>query len=679
MAGCASIPRGQAAVDAVDIEGTSELSEADVAEKMATAPSAKFIGLFQGVVYDYEIFNQSVLQADLQRVERYYRARGFYKARVRAGRVFYEDEQKVRVEVEVQEGPPIIVRRVAVIGVKHLPPDIVQAARRAAAAPVAVGERFEEEAFQRAEADLKRALTDRGYAYAEVTRIAEVDLPRDRASVAFYVKPGEPARFGEVRIEGLGDVPEAPVRRALDIEPGEPYSTSALESAQQALLELGVFSSVEIEPALEANESRVVPLRVRVEPSRLRSVHLGLGVTADALRTDVHLIAGWEHRNFLGGLRHFNVEVKPGVVFYPTRIGDFRAPTDFLPEAKLRVELRQPGFIEARTGGLIRSEYSVYPLLFSEDVVEDAPILGYREARGAVGVDRSFGRFYAALLQNVQSNIPFVYKGELDPDLGPVLVSYPQLLTILDFRDDRVQPHKGLFVSNDLQVAGLGGDAQDVKVQPDVRGYVPLAKGWTLALRASVGFLFPGNYGDTVRSNAETNGPGADVSRSEWVRDIQITFLRGFFSGGPTTNRGYVVRGVGPHGVVPFYNPNQNDADCNPLSGSYKADECELPLGGFSLWEASLEVRYPITGPLSGATFCDTSDVSPEQTDIRLNRPHLSCGLGFRYGTPVGPIRLDVGYRIPGMQVLGDDAGEGMPNDLLGVPIAIAFGIGEAF
>jgi outer membrane protein insertion porin family/translocation and assembly module TamA len=411
MTGCTSVPRGQSAVDAVEIEGTSELEEDEVAEKMATTPSSKFIGLFPGVVYDYEIFNHSVLQTDLQRIERYYRARGFYKARVRAGRIFYEDEKHVRVQVEVQEGPPIIVRRVAVLGISHLPPDIVRAARRAAAAPVAVGERFEEEAFVRAETDLKRALTDRGYAHATVKRVAEVDLPRDHASVAFYVEPHEPARFGEVSIEGLGKLPEAPVRRALDIEPGDPYSTSALESAQQALLELGVFSSVTMEPVLDdgAQKSRTVPLRVRVEPSRLRSVQLGGGVTVDAVRTDVHLRAGWEHRNFFGGLRRFSVELRPALVFYPTRIGNFSAPTDFLPEARLRTELKQPGFIEARTNGVVRSELNAYPVLLGEKVVEDRPIIGYFEQRGAVGVERTFGRLYAAVLQNVQRNVPFVY------------------------------------------------------------------------------------------------------------------------------------------------------------------------------------------------------------------------------------------------------------------------------
>jgi outer membrane protein insertion porin family/translocation and assembly module TamA len=47
----------------------------------------------------------------------------------------------------------------------------------------------------------------------------------------------------------------------------------------------------------------------------------------------------------------------------------------------------------------------------------------------------------------------------------------------------------------------------------------------------------------------------------------------------------------------------------------------------------------------------------------------------------VGPIRLDIGYRIPGLQVPGDAANHDkqQPAALFGAPIAISFGIGEAF
>jgi outer membrane protein insertion porin family/translocation and assembly module TamA len=199
--------------------------------------------------------------------------------------------------------------------------------------------------------------------------------------------------------------------------------------------------------------------------------------------------------------------------------------------------------------------------------------------------------------------------------------------------------------------------------------------------RASVGFLAPQNYGDIVRSRSSSFDPGS----AERTKDYQLTFFRGFFSGGPTQNRGYPLRGIGPHDFVPFLSPAQALNQVNSQCGGQF--DCRSPTGGFTLWEASLEVRFEVHGPLSVAAFCDGSDVSPQTMDIRLTHPHLSCGPGARYDTPVGPVRLDVGYRLPGLQTIGGltpeerepDTFFGSSGPGVGIPIAISFGIGEAF
>src|SRR6185369_14500236 len=108
------------------------------------------------------------------------------------------------------------------------------------------------------------------------------------------------------------------------------------------------------------------------------------------------------------------------------------------------------------------------------------------------------------LSHNLQQNSPFTYAGPLDPDLVSVLVSYPELLLDWELTDKRLRPHSGVALRGNVQVAGLGGQARDVKLVPDARGYIPLARHVTLALRSSVGLLFPANYGETVEPNALT-------------------------------------------------------------------------------------------------------------------------------------------------------------------------------
>ena len=122
--------------------------------------------------------------------------------------------------------------------------------------------------------------------------------------------------------------------------------------------------------------------------------------------------------------------------------------------------------------------------------------------------------------------------------------------------------------------------------------------------------------------------------------------------------------------------------ECNIFSPSYNEAVCAVPLGGLSLWESSAELRFHILGDLSGALFVDASDVSRQRTTLRFNYPHLSVGGGMRYATPVGPVRFDIGYRVPGMQKVGgalDPKIDGSPGTILGAPIAISIGVGEVF
>ena len=623
---------------------------------------------------------------DLERVEAFYRAHGFYDAHARAGRVEYVSPKHVRVTNVVEEGPPTLVRDVSINGLQDLPIAVRHAAEYASVKKLSKGQRFEDDAFDETEKYIERTLTDQGYAYAKVTREAKIDLEGRYALVFYDVKPGPPAKFGDVKIDGLAGLPEKPVRRALDISPGETYSTSKIDAAKQAILDLGVFGNVTITPISTAPRPRRPSSRSSCTSSARGFIKSRSAAASSSIRirTDVHLITAWDNHNFLGGLRSFHVELRPGVVLYPLRLQTpLDAPTNLLPEEKARVELRQPGFIEARTNGLLRGEIDTYPVLLTpQSSGPGVPVLGYFEAKAGAGLERVFGRIYASLTYNLQHDQPFAYLGPLDPTLGPINVIYLELAVHLDLRDDKLHPHSGAYFLNNFQFAGLGGNARDLREQPDLRVYLPLARRLTLALRGTLGFLDPLNYGATLQNPAleAANGP-------EWVQDSQLVYLRGFFSGGPSSNRGYPLYGVGPHGAVPFFNPTIAASQvANSCATNFDPSRCAVPLGGFSLWELSAEARVHVSGPFETAIFCDASDLEPGQFEFyfdRADRYHLSCGVGARYDTPVGPIRLDIGLRIPGLNPDFNNpavvATNGDPGTIFGIPAAVSLGIGESF
>jgi len=239
-------------------------------------------------------------------------------------------------------------------------------------------------------------------------------------------------------------------------------------------------------------------------------------------------------------------------------------------------------------------------------------------------------------------------------------------------------------VKTDFQYAGdfLGGDADDIRITPEFRGYIPISKKVTLAFRLATGLILKNEYKNKDGNRVCPNGI-ADCPEADQARMVQILQLRGYFSGGANSNRGYPYRGVGPHARVEslyLVNGVAPEGSAEPIA-----------IGGLTLFEASAELRFPIALPLGGVFFLDSSDVSSE-TDFKprflrpFKRPHLSAGFGLRYATPVGPARLDIGYRIPGAQVIGvsDEADlppdEGRAGKLADtIPIAVSLAIGEAF
>ncbi len=166
-----------------------------------------------------------------------------------------------------------------------------------------------------------------------------------------------------------------------------------------------------------------VPLKVHVERSKLREVSFGGGIEFKIRSRPTSISSRAGKHNFLGGLRTFHVQLRPGVVLYPLRMQTpLDAPTNMLPEEKLRAELRQPGFLEARTTGILRSQVNTYPILLTpQQSGPGVPVLGYLENKEAIGVDRSFWKLYASPTYNFQHDQPFAYIAPRDPALGPII------------------------------------------------------------------------------------------------------------------------------------------------------------------------------------------------------------------------------------------------------------------
>jgi outer membrane protein assembly factor BamA len=160
-------PEGAYVISKVSLAGADAVDPNEVLAGLATAESPRFLGIWDGVVFDYEVFDETLLERDLDRIVRYYRARGYYEASVTAARIERTDDHHVRVEIRVHEGDIVrIAGSLATPGLERLPFDVAVAASRALVERP--GDRFDEAVYAKDKASLLRALVDNGYAFAKV-------------------------------------------------------------------------------------------------------------------------------------------------------------------------------------------------------------------------------------------------------------------------------------------------------------------------------------------------------------------------------------------------------------------------------------------------------------------------------------------------------------------------------
>jgi outer membrane translocation and assembly module TamA len=641
---------------------------------------------------DWPVYDEAIFKLDLDRISRWYRARGYYGARivdVRYSVPAAEERDESRacpegcpldVAVVVQEGEPVRVGKVELSGDGSLPGAL--SAELRASLTLKPGDVFDESVYDRAKAALEKVLREAGHARARVQGDVVVSTTAQRADVHMSIEPGPVCRIGKLRIQSQEPVPTGPILATTLLTPGAIYRESELDDAQRSVYAMGAFAAVNVRGDLESGAPDVVDIVIELEPRRTSQVSLGAGLMSGVLATgaavaepvsvpqwDVHLLASYEHRNFLGGLRRFKIEERPRMLF----LGAFPAVPDDSPRFGnvISASFAQPGVIEPRTTLFVEARWDNGPDPFQ---------LFFRNDIGlAIGLERGFFKQQLKLrgaihqefmvVSNRQPVLEKEYPEELDVDqmmllddcrdadeerrpdddrpvcprtLGEVVPSsynlpFLEQRATLDLRDSASNTTRGAYFALSLHEALQIMDKSwnYVRVAPEARGYVPLGLGLVLAARFGVGALFIFDADSDLDADAKRLGP-------------QAYRMRG---GGAQGNRGFL--------------PGQ-------LGDSRK--------GGIRSWEASLELRVPLAQSFSLVGFCDMGDVNGEE-HFRFKHLNTAFGGGVRYRTIVGPIRLDVAARPEDLQWIGPPKGDREYDTSLfkNFEGAVHLTIGEAF
>lgn len=651
LGGCAKkVPEDRYGVKRLQIEGAEQVDEDEIKARIATKAHPTWAWPWT----EWPLYDETVFERDRERIERIYRARGYYDARVtEVRRVFDDEARRVELQVLVTEGAPVRVRSVRVTGLEALTPTDARHVQNAVI--VERGARFDELDYDLSKQAVERALGNASYAAARVTGKVVLDPRAHTADILFHVSPGHPCRFGKITVEGNGDLPALPVLGAAAIREGQPYSEDAIDDARLGVYTLGAFASVETITEVD-DKLNLVHLRLRVVPGRRFRYGVGVGVEAGGPQSqssgdvaganfaqwDLHLLGRVEHRNFLGGMRRLRVEERPRLIFNDPFPG---AGDPHLGNA-ISADLRQPAFVEARTTLVAHTRWDVGPDPFGGQFFRSDLILG-------IGPERRFfgGRLLAQ--SSINANFFNELTGVQDGPYPDYLVSFVQHRLQLELRDNPRLPRSGGYFAATLQHAGyiVRSDWNYVRITPEARGYLPLPWRMVLAGRVRLGMLFV----TSSNIHVPTDDPDGFVQRLADLGPLRER-LRG---GGGNSVRGYVANTLG---------------DVTYARG-------RLDSGGLRQWEASLELRMLFTDTLGAVLFVDAGDVS-RMPRFRFDQPQTTLGVGLRYHTLVGPLRLDLGLTPPSLQSIGPDerVRTGLTEStVFGASGNIQLTIGEAF
>ncbi len=661
-------------VRSVEFEGQLVVPEDSLRRVVTTRPSRCRIALVLPFCLgsfgedDYHL-DLGVLQRDVARIQLAHRDAGYYGTRVLPVVDAAEDGAAVRFRIE--PGDLTTLTALEVAGAEA----VLDTAALRGALPLDVGEPFRRIDFLASVDTVRNRLLERGHAYAQVLRNYEIDTIADVARVRLEAAPGPVVTVDSIRFLGNYRLDQETLRRQLAVRTGQRLRATDLVRSQRNLFELELveFASVEVAPErlqltpdstqlLEDSIGSTVLVRIIEAPRYAAELALAYG-SRDCLRAE----ATHTDRNFLGGARRLELQGLVAKVGVGDPLGgldrslcssfnpdDRLTPEDSLIADQLNWRLAA-NFVQPRLFG---TQTSVVLGAFTERISELD--LYVRDATGAeIGVVRQvLPQTLASLTFDVQrgrtraSDYFFCIAFEVcsREDIALLERSRWSNALTLGLTQNRVRldpfPTGGHQFRAGVDYASslLGSEDEYLRVSADGIIHREPREDVVLSLRLAGGTFLTGIL------NTETG---------------YIPPERRFYGGGPTHVRGFRFNELGP--TVYIARPVREG------DGGFDVDTVRSSTGGTRSILASAEVtaRLPIGPPsLRGAVFVDAGQVW-ESRDTLATRPGLRItpGVGARFATPVGPIRLDVAYNPynpePGPLYGINERGELVPNPLI--------------
>lgn len=420
--------------------------------------------------------------------------------------------------------------------------------------------------------------------------------------------------ISDVQYYGLKLVQKFLIRRELEIKKGEKYNRKAIEKSQENLYGTGLFKYVrlEIEPIQDKPDQVILKILIQERDPVWIGFHLGFAHEQQAYygsKLEFTLQGG--HRNLFGTARSLSLQLTPSVTY------DFNEKKFHNLDNKISFTFIEPWIGNTRTPGTFNLTYEQFRPPNSADFDLFASSFGITRKAGEQS--DITGAISAELVDQLSNQ-------EIDPTLVSGFDVNKNQVYSLNFyykRDNRknlFDPKNSSYTDVSLAFSYSTGKDNENKVKKNE--YITLISSWQRYQPFRPKVLSFKRWDFTLASRIKMGG----IFELGKKQDIPINDR--FFAGGASSVRGYQEQLLGP-----------------ALSYDSKG-KIKKAAGGKLLYLGNIEVRMPIVWIIMLETFFDTGYVWPELSDFRPLDIKLSTGMGIAFMTPLGPVRLDYGYKL---------------------------------
>jgi len=634
----------------VTFEGNRAFSDAELKGLIATKEEWIF-----SFITSRGVLDRDMLTNDIAILSTHYYDNGYIDLQI-SEPVILRGREGIEVVIRVKEGKQYRVGKVEMGGDM-----IVDGRELLKSITLTTGQIFRGSRLREDIKQLTEIYTNKGFAFAEVEPVTKVNARDQQVDVALLIKRGPPVYFNRVMVAGNSKTRDKVVRRELLAGEQELYSGSRITQSKNALQRTGYFEDVQL-TTKKTGQPDTVDLLVDVKEGPTGNFSLGAGYSSG----DGFLFnASVAEKNLLGRGHGLNGSFSIGSKRQDFVVG-FTDPYVYDTRIAMGVDAYNTkrefnDFDEKRLGFGVNTSYPLRYLRFpflnrakdqtpgSDEFADDRAPTMWDYMRGGVGYEIT-----RANIAGISSNSSDAIKNEA----GTTLTSSVTPNFSYDSRDHFFSPTEGTKSGLSVKFAGLGGDTRFIKSDLNARWHYPLLKdpnwggSYVLALGGSLGYGIGLNDGSSSGSD--------------------LPLFERYFIGGINSVRGFSDRSLGPRVR------NCTTTTVGSDVGNKKCTFGDL-LGGDKAAVVNAELLFPIAEQygLRGVAFFDlgnsfgiscssapgvmTSDGTKTtitktdcaNTGFSLSDMRKSVGVGARWLSPFGPLRVEIGFPLNKMP--GDD------------------------